>query len=101
MVEDTQEEKLFVIESDEGSRDYFAEIAGVIEYKANGQDYVNFAFLSNKVEHLMTSAGQPATANVTLKKIASVTMTLERAMALQDILNSTIEEHKKQNIKKG
>lgn len=95
MVKDTQNDELFVIESDSGSRDYYADVAGVIEYKAEGQDYVNFAFLSNKVVHLMTSEGIPANANVTLKKVASVTMTLERALALQDILNDTLEKHKK------
>jgi len=79
-------ESLTIIENDPSFKDVYAEIVGLTEYHVNGVDYVNFSFLGHKVASLVDEQGRPASARIELKKVGSVTMTLDRAIALREAM---------------
>lgn len=81
-----KDEKLKVIEHDPTFRDVFAEVVGMTEYNVNGVNYVNLSFLGNKVASLVDEHGRPVSSRIELRKVGSVTMTLDRAVALRDAL---------------
>lgn len=86
-----EDKTLKPIEHDASFRDVFADVVGLTEYNVNGTHYVNFSFIGNKVTSLVDSEGTPASARVELKKVGSVTMTLERAQALHDALTTALK----------
>lgn len=47
-----KEEAVMKIENDEHFHDVFADIAGITEYNLDGAHYVNFSFLSHRVDLL-------------------------------------------------
>lgn len=79
-------DKFQLIENDPSFMDVFSEIAGITQYHANGVDYVNISFMAHKVSSMTDEQGRPVISKIGLKKVSSVTMTLDRAIALRDAL---------------
>lgn len=83
-------EKFHVIENDESFVDVFSDSAGLTCYNSNGTDLVNLTFLSNKVTSYADEHGRPNSSRIELKRVSSVTMTIERAIALRDMLINSL-----------
>lgn len=86
------EMKLTLIENDPGFNDVFAEIAGVTEYRIDDNHYVNLSFLTNRVTSHADENGVPVASQVVVKKVASVTMSYDRAIALRDALVTNLKD---------
>ena len=77
---------LTTIENDDHFNDVFAEIAGVTEYSVDGVHYVNLSFLSHRVIPYADESGKPVMSKVDVKRVASVTLTHDKAVALRNSL---------------
>lgn len=86
------EAKLTLIENDVNFTDVYAEIAGVTEYRIDDNHYVNLSFLTNRVTSHADENGVPVASQVVIKKVASVTMSHDRAIALRDALVSNLKD---------
>ncbi|MBF2906286.1 hypothetical protein HKB08_02080 [Escherichia coli] len=88
----TPEEAMNRIENDVHFHDVFADIAGVTEYNLDGAHYVNLSFLSHRVLPYADDTGRPSSSRIDIKRVASVTLTREKAIALRDTLNANLTD---------
>lgn len=80
----TKLKSLEPIENDVHFHDVFAEIAGVTEFSVEGVHYVNLSFLSHRVVPFADENGKPSVSRIDVKRVASVTMTHDKAVALRN-----------------
>lgn len=94
-------EGYFAIENDINFQDVFAEIAGVTEYSVDGVHYVNLSFLSQRVVPYADEKGRPAMSKIEFKRVGSVTLTHDKAVALRDSLIENLGDTPKGAEKKS
>ncbi|WP_317180023.1 hypothetical protein [Lelliottia amnigena] len=80
------------IENDNHFHDVFADIAGITEYNLDGSHYVNLSFLSHRVLPYADENGHPSSSRIDIKRVASVTLTREKAIALRNTLNANLTD---------
>ncbi|EIM2928289.1 hypothetical protein ACOVH1_003371 [Klebsiella pneumoniae] len=80
------------IENAEHFHDVFADITGVTEYNIDGTVYVNLSFLSHRVFPYADESGHPSSSRVDIKRVASVTLTRDKAIALRNALNANLSD---------
>lgn len=71
---------------------FFADITGVTEYNIDGTVYVNLSFLSHRVFPYADESGHPSSSRVDIKRVASVTLTRDKAIALRNALNANLSD---------
>ncbi|MEW5234321.1 hypothetical protein ACV8SH_04620 [Citrobacter portucalensis] len=87
-----EEEAVIEIENDVHFHDVFADIAGVTEYNLGGTHYVNLSFLIHRVIPYADENGTPSSSRIDIKRVSSVTMTREKAIALRNALNNNLTD---------
>ncbi|HGT2664508.1 TPA: hypothetical protein ACM2MD_000069 [Raoultella planticola] len=80
------------IENAEHFHDVFADIAGVTEYNLDGSQYVNLSFLGHRVLPYADENGHPSSSRIDIRRVASVTLTREKAIALRNALNANLTD---------
>jgi len=86
------DEAVTKIENDAHFHDVFADIAGVTEYNLDGSHYVNLSFLSHRVLPYADENGHPSVSRIDIRRVASVTLTREKAIALRNALNANLTD---------
>lgn len=80
------------IENDDHFHDVFAEITGVTEYSVDGVHYVNLSFLTHRVLPYTDEVGRPASSKIEIRRVGSVTMIRDKAVALRNALNANLKD---------
>lgn len=78
------------IDNDYHFHDVFAEITGVTEYNVDGVHFVNLSFFSHRVAPFADETGRPARSKIDVKRVASITLTHDKAVALRDALTANL-----------
>ena len=80
-----------VIEAAENFVDVNAEVVAITGFDSQSGNVLNICFMRSFVTTLADEDGQPASAEVGLRKVASVTMSVSRARALHSALGKALE----------
>ncbi|MGC6032819.1 hypothetical protein [Enterobacter hormaechei] len=96
-----EEEAVTRIENDPHFHDVFADIAGVTEYDIDGSHYVNLSFLTHRILPYADENGRPSSSRIDIRRVASVTLTREKAIALRDALNANLRTDEPHDVETG
>lgn len=89
------QEELFVIDDFDNVQDVFADMMGVTIFKSSSAQHVNITFLRGAVIPLVDGSGKPVSSTIRPKRAASVTLTLEKAKRLKDLLEENLDKFDK------
>ena len=89
------QDDFFEIEHASGIVDVFTDMMGVTTFNSPPDSYVNITFLKGTVVPLCNSDGKPTSSNVVPKRVASVTMSLDKARKLHALLGQNLSKYDK------
>ncbi|UYU05114.1 hypothetical protein OHY99_05580 [Serratia marcescens] len=80
-----------IIDKSESFIDVYAESAAITAYESQSGNLVNLCFMRDFITSYSDEDGQPSSAQVTLRKVASLTMTEVRARSLYEALGAALK----------
>ncbi|HIB8767077.1 TPA: hypothetical protein ACWX6F_001296 [Serratia marcescens] len=80
-----------IIDKSEDFIDVYAESAAITAYESQSGRLVNLCFMRDFITSYADEDGQPSSAQVTLRKVASLTMTEVRARGLYEALGAALK----------
>ncbi|WP_272579046.1 MULTISPECIES: hypothetical protein [Providencia] len=86
----------FELEDAIGALDVYTDTMGVTTYESHTDTFVNITFLKGSVVPLVDGNGKPVSSQVVPKRVASVTMSLDKAKKLHVLLGDNISKYEKQ-----
>ncbi|AVL75758.1 hypothetical protein [Providencia rettgeri] len=89
------QDDFFEIEDADGTTDVFTDMMGITTFSSSPDTYVNITFLKGTVVPLCNSEGKPASSNVVPKRVASVTMSIDKARKLHTLLGDNLSKYDK------
>lgn len=92
MSEKAKAEPVSITESSD-YREVQADLCAITGFKTPANNYINIAFFSPAVVHIGDQNGMPSSSKVLIKKVSSVTMSIERARELHKALALSLEQH--------
>lgn len=87
---DTVKNVKFVEEAD-SFVDVFAEIASITTYESQSGSLVNICFMRDFITPYFDDGGQPSSSQLSMKKVAAITLSDDRARALYEALGSALK----------
>lgn len=79
------------VEEAENFIDVFAEIASITTYESQSGSLVNICFMRDFITPYFDDNGQPSSSQLSMKKVASITLAENRAKALYEALGSALK----------
>ncbi len=80
-----------IIEPSESFIDVYADVATITAFTSQGDDCVNICFMRDFITSTIDASGIPNAATISLKKVASITMSESRARALYNALGGALK----------
>ncbi len=92
MAETSKDETLVALEQSNDCKEIFADGVTITGFDTPAGHFVNIAFVAPHVTNLLNEQGAPVAAQISLKKVSSVTMSKTGALAFCEALRVTLEQ---------